>query len=547
MAVPEALLNAIGASGPTSKNPLEKLVEAPFSGADGPSFSSVMREASSTTEAPDESAAADESPEAGKALPDLPELPTGRARLRLVPASDQKLEEFAVGMGIDRDLARLLLSETADSETAVGETADIDQPETSVVDSATPDPTAPDPTAPSMVPTWIAPTQVVMTSRTQGSVMNLETEPNAEGVALTSTDTPATKAIPVATTPITTTPSAVTPIVDEDLLLWRSRLSSATAMLSGADESAATAPVIDRDTTNVTATPALSDTAPIAPSTMGQLRARSATISTATISTATMPTTNELPISARVPSIDDQSSRDPSEPVAVRAVATDRVVAGEKPVTVTDPMPTLRELLSSVTSTAMSNGDSASGDRSHKHAGRDEAISAIPFPVTVNASPTAIGEASRVLSTPDPKLSFGERVQAFADAVAQRVLGQIRNENWSVSLQLDPANLGAMDIDLTMRGNAVAATVGVANSDVRALLESGLPRLRESLESAGLQLAGWTFGQSGSRAFSEPARKMFSQTSYRSRVDDVDSVAEISAVRRPGGKDLGSGAVDLFV
>lgn len=541
MAVPEALLNAIGASGPTSKNPLEKLVEAPFSGADGPSFSSVMREASSTTEAPDESAAADESPEAGKALPDLPELPTGRARLRLVPASDQKLEEFAVGMGIDRDLARLLLSETADSETAVGETADIDQPETSVVDSATPDPTAL-----FMVPTWIAPTQVVMTSRTQGSVMNLEAEPNAEGVALTSTDTPATKAIPVATTLITTTPSAVTPIVDEDLLLWRSRFSSATAMLSGADESAATASVIDRDTTNVTATPTLSDTAPIAPSTMGQLRARSATIST-----ATMPTTNELPISARVPSIDDQSSRDPSDPVAVRAVATDRVVAGEKPVTVTDPMPTLRELLSSVTSTEMSNGDSASGDRSHKHAGRDEAMSAIPFSMTVTssapASTTATGEASRVLSTPDPKLSFGERVQVFADAVAQRVLGQIRNENWSVSLQLDPANLGAMDIDLTMRGNAVAATVGVANSDVRALLESGLPRLRESLESAGLQLAGWTFGQSGSRAFSEPARKMFSQTSYRSRVDDVDSVAEISAVRRPGGKDLGSGAVDLFV
>jgi len=158
-----------------------------------------------------------------------------------------------------------------------------------------------------------------------------------------------------------------------------------------------------------------------------------------------------------------------------------------------------------------------------------------------------VGDTSAVLSTPDPKLSFGERVQAFADAVAQRVLGQIRDENWSVSLQLDPANLGAMDIDLTMRGNTVAANVGVANGEVRALLESGLPRLRESLESAGLQLAGWTFGQSGSRAFSEPARKMFSQASLRGRVNDVDSVAEVGASRMMPGKNPASGAVDLFV
>jgi flagellar hook-length control protein FliK len=159
----------------------------------------------------------------------------------------------------------------------------------------------------------------------------------------------------------------------------------------------------------------------------------------------------------------------------------------------------------------------------------------------------AAGETSRVLSTPDPKLSFGERVQAFADAVAQRVLGQIRDENWSVTLQLEPANMGVMDIDLSMRGNAVVANVGVASGEVRALLESGLPRLRDSMESAGLQLAGWTFGQSGSRAFSDPARKMFTQASFRGRVDDVDPVSEAGVSRVMRAKDLASGAVDLFV
>lgn len=151
-----------------------------------------------------------------------------------------------------------------------------------------------------------------------------------------------------------------------------------------------------------------------------------------------------------------------------------------------------------------------------------------------------------VLQTPDAKLSFGERVQAFADAVAQRVIGQIRDENWSVRMQLEPANLGTMDIDLSLKGNVVAATVGVSNQDVRALLESGLPRLRESLESAGLQLSGWNFGQAGSRAFNDSARK-FSQTVFRGRIDETGSVADVDGSRMMPIRNAASGKIDLFV
>jgi len=155
-------------------------------------------------------------------------------------------------------------------------------------------------------------------------------------------------------------------------------------------------------------------------------------------------------------------------------------------------------------------------------------------------------EPSMALLTPDPKLSFSERVQAFADAVAQRVMGQIRDENWSVRLQLEPANLGTMDIDLSLKGNVVAATVGVANQDVRVLLESGLPRLRESLESAGLQLSGWNFGQAGSRAFNDSARK-FSSVILRGQIDETASVPDVDAAPRMPIKGVASGKIDLFV
>jgi flagellar hook-length control protein FliK len=151
------------------------------------------------------------------------------------------------------------------------------------------------------------------------------------------------------------------------------------------------------------------------------------------------------------------------------------------------------------------------------------------------------------LPVPDPKMTAEDRSRTFAEAVAQRVIGQIRNENWSVSLQLEPLNLGSMDIDLALRGTEVTATVGVANAEVRSMLEAGLPRLREALESSGLQLAGWSFGQSGQRARGDSSSTPYIAQAYRERADEaaiVTDVSNMAALRR--GSDS-SRAVDLFV
>lgn len=544
MAVPEALLNVLGSSTSTSKNPLEKLGEVSFSGADGPSFSAAMREASASESAPDETAGTDEAPETGKGLPDSPGRPSLPARLKLVPASDQKLEEFAVDMGIDRDLARLLLSETAPDAEVESIGADVE----SIADAS-------GAAIPTAIPTVLAPTLVTMTSRSDATAM---VDSGVDATVTPELDTNAEASLATLSPRVVAT--GTSPIADEDLLLWRSRLSSAT-MMSETREST------EYDVT-VGAAPVqseLTETSPTASvaSTMGQLRTRAATMS------AVIPAADAA-IELRNVDTREAVSLSNSEGLPHRLRTTER---DSSP----DTLAVLRDMASMTGSSAASmfagGGEGSLGERSPKQAPRDLITPEISFSMTasplgesselsslitptstilnsatgVSSASIVVGDASAVLSTPDPKLSFGERVQAFADAVAQRVLGQIRDENWSVSLQLDPANLGAMDIDLTMRGNTVAANVGVANGEVRALLESGLPRLRESLESAGLQLAGWTFGQSGSRAFSEPARKMFSQASLRGRVNDVDSVGEVGASRMMPGKNPASGAVDLFV
>jgi flagellar hook-length control protein FliK len=89
--------------------------------------------------------------------------------------------------------------------------------------------------------------------------------------------------------------------------------------------------------------------------------------------------------------------------------------------------------------------------------------------------------------------------------------------------------------------------VGVANAEVRTLLEAGLPRLRETLESSGLQLAGWSFGQSGQRARGDSSPMPYVAQVYRERADDADIVTDVAnaAMFRRGSDS--SRAVDLFV
>jgi flagellar hook-length control protein FliK len=196
---------------------------------------------------------------------------------------------------------------------------------------------------------------------------------------------------------------------------------------------------------------------------------------------------------------------------------------------------------------------------SESSVGTDRGLAAMITLPSVSASPadaslarpsatlSQTAEAVRVLVMPDPKLSADERVQAFAEAVGQRVLAQIRDDDWNVRLQLEPANMGTVDIDLTLRGTAVAANVSVANGEVRALLESGLPRLRDSLETAGLQLAGWTFGQSGSRPFNGSAQGWTAQAVRRHQAATGDDGVALAPLHAIAAKDPSSRAIDLFV
>jgi flagellar hook-length control protein FliK len=559
MAIPDVLLKAVRSSAPTGKNPLEALTEAPFSSSEGSSFSAVMAEVNVDARKADENEAEKSGSETGKGLPELPDRSLNSRRLRSIADTDQNLEEFAVGMGIDRGLVRLLLSETAPVAGAVEAKA-----EEVSADVA-------NPMIPSMTPMVQPATPMVLAVNASAATTPDQSVRPAveEATAILGTTPMAGSTAMAGSTSITDS----APIADEDLLLWRSSLLAAPM---GDD---AAAPV---EGATSTATPALASTAEQlkvragaiampAPTAAG-LAASAAATSGAVVkppaitdmldTMSPMDATSSVALpdesgwrSRRFNFVNDAAVQSPSASIASEGIS--KTDAGEfadfmdggagSGAERGGEMPT-RPLVAPgmiVSMTAEPRPDVAPTSTATALLGNLSSPTSISLATGAPQGATS-GETAMVLQTPDAKLSFGERVQAFADAVAQRVIGQIRDENWSVRMQLEPANLGTMDIDLSLKGNVVAATVGVANQDVRALLESGLPRLRESLESAGLQLSGWNFGQAGSRAFNDSARK-FSQTVFRGRIDETGSVADVDGSRMMPIRNAASGKIDLFV
>jgi flagellar hook-length control protein FliK len=146
---------------------------------------------------------------------------------------------------------------------------------------------------------------------------------------------------------------------------------------------------------------------------------------------------------------------------------------------------------------------------------------------------------------PDPALQHELRAEQFAEQVGRRMLQQIREDRWTVHLQLDPQRLGPMEIELQLEGNQVTAQVGVANAEVRHLLESALPKLRESLDSAGLNLANWSFAQSGAREYREFAQQS-AAAAAKAAPKGVEGAIEDEAPRRVT-EDSASRVVDVYV
>jgi len=499
MAVPQTLLSSIDAGRPAVMG------SAPISdeSVDGADFSAFFADAArnqtegGTPYLPGEGEA--------RALPDA----TGKPLPVTVASGDQvldgSLEEFAVGMGIDRSLARLLLQETADP-TGASMSADVTASAAVKVDELTADKRMPDPADATSSIFPFVPAVGIPTPAVAMRAPSAE----AKGVA--------------------------PPIGDEDVLglaqaspMLRSMMNVRPAVPSRASASSTAHELRWRATADYSPLVALAETAaasagaslergvlpPVLPPIPEQV-AKSLDRRAVAVDVSV-----EASVSAAAPQRADGPRVEGSD-----FVAESRVVVDAEGIA-TSPQATLPAQYNPVANLPVLDVIRVVSPESN----RAEQAPA--------SSPT--------LAVPSAEQAPGERVRAFADAVAQRLMGQVKSETWNVRLALEPQNLGAMNIDLTLNGTDLSANVGVANTEVRALLEAGLPRLREALESSGLNLSQWSFAQQGANSNrNSNAERSFTRLSRVQAEDGVDGNIDDVALM-PRRIEDSNRVLDMFV
>ena len=393
-----------------------------------------------------------------RALPDA----TGKPLPVTVASGDQvldgSLEEFAVGMGIDRSLARLLLQETADP-TGTSMSADVTASAAMKADELSSDKRMPDPADATSSIFPFVPAVGIPTPAVAMRAPSAE----AKGVA--------------------------PPIGDEDVLglaqaspMLRSMMNVRPAVPSRASASSTAHELRWRATADYSPLVALAETA--------------AASAGASLERGVLP-----PV---LPSIPEQVAKSLDR----RAVAVD--VSVEASVSAAAPqradglrvegLDFVAESRVVVDAEGIATSPQATLPAQYNPVANLPVLDVIRVVSPESNRAEQAPASSPTLAVPSAEQAPGDRVRAFADAVAQRLMGQVKSETWNVRLALEPQNLGAMNIDLTLNGTDLSANIGVANTEVRALLEAGLPRLREALESSGLNLSQWSFAQQGANS-----------------------------------------------
>lgn len=131
-------------------------------------------------------------------------------------------------------------------------------------------------------------------------------------------------------------------------------------------------------------------------------------------------------------------------------------------------------------------------------------------------------------------------------AIGQRVVWMAGGAEQSASLTLNPPELGPLQVVLTVTNNQANATFVAPHADVRQALEAAMPKLREMLEEAGIQLGQSSVSQGTPQEQGEFAR---SQSGSRENSGEHLPDIEEAANGQDAGRRVtssGSGLINTF-
>ncbi len=113
---------------------------------------------------------------------------------------------------------------------------------------------------------------------------------------------------------------------------------------------------------------------------------------------------------------------------------------------------------------------------------RDDFLASLHAQVAHQTAPTATA-SPRADSIPTPL-----RDAAWAQDFSERVVWLARNDQQTAQISINPPQLGPVQIALNLNGDQATASFVSPHAEVRQAIEDALPRLREMLAGAGIDL-----------------------------------------------------------
>lgn len=135
-----------------------------------------------------------------------------------------------------------------------------------------------------------------------------------------------------------------------------------------------------------------------------------------------------------------------------------------------------------------------------------------------------------------------ERLQR---AMGERVMQMVDSGKWDTEMELYPARLGTVRIRMSMENSELQLVMTSQSSAVKELLEAGLPRLRDSLQEQGIQLANSSVQQesAGQQSGSQFAKNGAASDSGSNELSDTHGTDLKSGGQSGGSHD---GELDTF-
>jgi flagellar hook-length control protein FliK len=166
------------------------------------------------------------------------------------------------------------------------------------------------------------------------------------------------------------------------------------------------------------------------------------------------------------------------------------------------------------------------------------AAAAAQQPAMVNAAQAA-GAAAHLSDHIAPRVG----TPGWDQAVAQKVSWMVAGDQQSASLTLNPPDLGPLQVVLNVTNSQADAAFTAAQPEVRQALEDALPRLREMLSDAGIQLGQATVSSGAPNQQGTPEQRQFQPTSRGDNSDTPDTQLRSTRVQTLSS---GRGLVDTF-